>query len=642
MKHNYKIRKLAALLAVITLSLLPAACSGQQGAPAAAATTSPQAAESQASESQAPESQAAETAGTEAAGSGDAAESDPEETAQAVNAALSPIPFEYTDYIREYPGTEGSDLKFTASARLLRITAAGYEALQESLDELNAGWKQEADYAFASQAQEFASEELNEFLMSMLPYSAEQWCNMSRADSRVLSFSKSTCSWYGGAHPYSYQLGFSFDSADGRMLKLEDAVTDYNAFYREVLTALEKYPDSDYFFDEWKDTLKEEFYTEPEPQVNWMIDRDGLSVWFNQYDIAPYAMGPVELHFAAKEYKDLIKQEYFPDGIPEVEDSYSPYDKPITVSDLCREAGEYEDGVGNTFWYSYRLPEISGSDTEYIREANEEIEELKKGIVDEQMEAMKDGTSLYVFDVGYSAVTWNGITSVMVHSLEEGDMETYRCFNFREDGTKADNEEILEKFGLTTADFVKEARRALSEYVVEDTSGLDKEIADALREMGEQTLSEENCNDSLPLYITADRGLGFIAGYYTPAGAGYYKTAVSVPGTEHRQDGLTKININPQSTDNITLKDGSYEIRDSGAEKPVFFDASTVLIEGLPCYDDGCDPMTWMKRYLEHPAFVDTADDPYNYSGFAPGDIMTLLIDENRHVSVLQSIGYWD
>ena len=126
------------------------------------------------------------------------------------------------------------------------------------------------------------------------------------------------------------------------------------------------------------------------------------------------------------------------------------------------------------------------------------------------------------------------------------------------------------------------------------------------------------------------------------AGADCYETCFEITGTEHRPDGLTRVSVNPQSEGNIELKGSCYEIRDNDGKEVYRFDASTVLIGGLPCYDDGCDPMTWMQRYLDHPAYGEMTDDPYSISGFAMGDILTMLVDENGHVSVLQFISYWD
>ena len=552
-------------------------------------------------------------------------------------AAVS-IAYELNDYIREYPGTPWDEPGFIADTQTITVTEEGYETLQHSLDELNRHWKEQADYAFATQAESFAAGEVNEYLQALLPFTFSQWPVMSRADSAVFSFAASNSSWYGGAHPYSYQVGYSFDSASGKALELADVVTDYDAFYEEVLRTLEKYPDSDYFFEDWKDTLKNEFYDDPEQIVHWNLDRDGINVWFNQYELGPYAMGPVYLDFAAADYPDLIRQEYFPEGLPEIA---AGEEASISVYDLCNETGRYEDGVGNEYKYSYRLPEIAGPDTEDIRAINGEIAELKKDYIDSELEMMKDGTSLDVFDSRYSVVTWKGITSILLTIRMDADITLYRTWNLHQDGTKAENAEVMGLFDMTPDSFEAAVRENLESQVAFDPDYLESEFGKEMKRAQELTLSEDNCSAALPVYITRNRALGYVCRIYSAAGADSYDYVFEIPGTDHRPDGLRLVEINPQSADNIVRKNGCYELRDANGDEVYRFDDKTVLIQGLPCYDDACDSMTWMERYLGHPAYAESSDN-FSYSGFAMGDIMTLLVDENNHISVLQSISYWD
>ncbi len=623
------------------------AASGENAPETKAAADS--AASEQAADSAATDSATSEQTGSDAAASEGASQEKAEaadnagtasETENDKKAQLAALPYEITEYIREYPGMDGMDIKFVADAELLKVTSDRYGKLQDTLDELNGSWKDQADYAFATQAKEFASGEVNEYLQGLLPFSSHQLVTVTRADEVCFSFYKTTDSWYGGAHPFAYQVGFNIDSTSGKVLELEDAVTDYDAFYEEVIRALEEHENSDYYFEDWKDTLKAEFYDDPSQQVNWVLTQGGISVWFNQYEIAPYAAGPVYLDFPAAKYGDLIRKELFAGEIPEAEDRHTK--KAVYAEDLLSEQGDYEDSVGNSYYYSYRLPKIAGPDTEDIRRINAEIGKLKKDYIDGELEAIKEGTSLSVFDAGYSCVNWNGITSVLVRIHMDGDYTLYRCWNLSQDGKEADNADVTALFGLTPESFVKAAHDAVEPAVDFDPDWFDKSEREEMQRIKEKTLSEDNINASLPVYITADRGLGFVCRVYSMAGAEYYENLFEIPDTEHRPDGLTRVNINPQTQENIALKDGYYEITDNADGAKYRFDDNTVLIEGLPCYDDGCDAMVWLKRYLDHPAYGEFTDDPYSISGFAPGDIMTLLVGKDGHIAVLESIGYWD
>ena len=613
-----------------------------ESAAEAAAGKDEEAAEDKAAAEQAAPEEASDAAVLDAAEQAKAEAPDAAETETDTEkkAQLAALPYEITEYIREYPGMDGMDLKFVADAELLKVNSDRFGNLQNTLDELNGAWKDQADYAFATQAKEFASGEVNEYLQGLLPFSSHQFVTVARADAACFSFYKTTDSWYGGAHPFAYQVGFSIDSTSGKVLELEDVLTDYDAFYEEVIRALEEQENSDYFFEDWKDTLQAEFYDDPSQQVNWVLTRDGISVWFNQYEIAPYAAGPVYLDFPVQGYGNLIREELFAGEIPEAEDKHT--EKAVFAEDLLSEQGSYEDSVGNYYYYSYRLPEITGPDTEDIRKINAEIQKLKKDYIDGELEAIKEGTSLSVFEAGYSCVTWNGITSVLVRIHMEGDYTLYRCWNLLQDGTEADNADVTALFGLTPESFVEAAYDAVEPAVDFDPDWFDKSVSEEMQSIREKTLSKDNINASLPVYITQDRGLGFICRVYSIAGADYYENLFEIPDTEHRPDGLTRVNINPQTQDNFSLKDGYYEITNNADGAKYRFDDNTVLVEGIPCYDDGCDAMTWLERYLDHPAYGEFTDDPYSISGFAPGDIMTLLVGKDGHIAVLESIGYWD
>lgn len=637
----------AAVPALIA-ALLLAACGGSAagaGAPAAADTqteASDSAGETvsetapSAQEKESEESSAAELESIPAA----------EESAPEVEAAdeeASSIEYEITDYSRTYPGIDDEDVRFVSSAEFIRITTPGYEALQASLDELNDLNKSDADAAFANQAADFAANGLNEYLQQLLPFSAESALNIERTDPVIFSLAAADSYWYGGAHPYSYQLGFNYDSKSGKPLELYDLVTDKDAFYEVLYTALSGHEYKEGFFEDWEDTLKKEYYQEEYYHLNWIAANDGIRIWFNQYDIAPYAAGPITLSIAAADHPELIKAEYFPEDLAAPKDPDSAEDEnKLYVYDLVNESGSIDNGDGYTFSYHFRLPEIGWLETEDIKEINDEIKELKASQVDPELESIEKGEKPVITHAGYASVTWNGITSVRVSIDTPSDEKIWRCWNLYQDGTKATNEEVLALFGLTPEKFTDMAKESLAERVDWNLEGLSEDMAEELDKLREQTLSEDNVNAGLPLFITGEHGLGFIGGFYTPAGSGYVETPILVPGTEHRPDGLTKVDINPMSEDNYTLDGDVCEIRDNGSGKIYIFDKDTVLIEGLPCYDDACDPMTWIQRYLDHPANGSMTDDGYSLSGFAPGDILTILVDDADHIKVLQEITYWD
>lgn len=106
------------------------------------------------------------------------------------------------------------------------------------------------------------------------------------ADRDYLSFDTKEYSYFGGAHGNTVIRVGTISRATGRILKVGDFVTDVkraalkNALYDGAVKALGG---------------KENLQSEVEVVENFYIAKDGLHFVFNEYEIACYAAGPVEL-----------------------------------------------------------------------------------------------------------------------------------------------------------------------------------------------------------------------------------------------------------------------------------------------------------------------------------------------------------
>ncbi len=154
-------------------------------------------------------------------------------------------------------------------------------------------------------------------------YSLESTVAVRRADDKIFSYVRQNFSFTGGAHPSTAYTGYNYDPETGKVLNLQDVVTDYDGLYQAVLDALKKVnesQDNSVFFDEYEDTVKSMFYGASADDtassedygltytLNWVMTDDGLYIIFNQYDIAPYAAGQfvAEVPFAT----GLINENY--------------------------------------------------------------------------------------------------------------------------------------------------------------------------------------------------------------------------------------------------------------------------------------------------------------------------------------------
>ena len=217
------------VLAALALALALSSCAGSGGnaeasAEETAAETTVSAPETTVSDDTAVES-------TDASTDAETEESVEAESPDTEDETVSAVEYEISGYGRTYPGLDDEDVRFTANAEFIHITTPGHDALQASLDELNSANRRQADEAFSQQAKEFAAGNVTGFQLQFLPYSDESTLSVSRADSVIFSVATTHSSWYGGAHPYSYQTACNYDSQSGRKLELTDLVTDGEAFY---------------------------------------------------------------------------------------------------------------------------------------------------------------------------------------------------------------------------------------------------------------------------------------------------------------------------------------------------------------------------------------------------------------------------
>lgn len=115
----------------------------------------------------------------------------------------------------------------------------------------------------------------------------------------LLSISAEGYTYYGGVHPNSYSRAWNFDLTTGKFLTADDladessrygdASTFQRAIYWQMLNEVEEKRMADVYFSDY-DSYLHDFPT----FATLNFTEDGLTVTFDQYIIAPYAVGPQE------------------------------------------------------------------------------------------------------------------------------------------------------------------------------------------------------------------------------------------------------------------------------------------------------------------------------------------------------------
>ena len=123
----------------------------------------------------------------------------------------------------------------------------------------------------------------------------------------ILSYAVERYVFTGGAHGSNYRIFYNYNLADGQMLHEEDL---FAPGYEEPLTELllQNIVEQNEDFQLIED-LKHYGYNVDEihPNDNFFLTDSSLVYVFNQYEIAPYALGETEIAVSYEQLRELLK-----------------------------------------------------------------------------------------------------------------------------------------------------------------------------------------------------------------------------------------------------------------------------------------------------------------------------------------------
>ena len=167
-------------------------------------------------------------------------------------------------------------------------------------------------------------------------YSNYQQLGIARHDEAVVSLLSLSSLYSGGSHPNSVQMAYNLDIANQRVLRLEDVIEEKAApeLARMVREGVdEKFAVIDGgngLFEDYSDTIANSMLY-GNMTAYWYLNDTGLVIFYNQYELGPYAAGIIKVELPYAELEGILLADYFPvpgDG---------------TSGDLCLK-GEWEDG----------------------------------------------------------------------------------------------------------------------------------------------------------------------------------------------------------------------------------------------------------------------------------------------------------
>lgn len=151
---------------------------------------------------------------------------------------------------------------------------------------------------------------------SFYSYSNYQELGVARHDSKVVSLVVLSSVYSGGAHPNTVQTAWNLDMEQRRVLTLEDVLHPGGA---ERLAGIVKSRIEEKFlslgenalFADYDETIEGAFASGAMTPY-WYLNDQGIIIFFNQFELGPYASGIVKAQISYGELEGILLESYFP------------------------------------------------------------------------------------------------------------------------------------------------------------------------------------------------------------------------------------------------------------------------------------------------------------------------------------------
>jgi len=237
-----------------------------------------------------------------------------------------------------------------------------YPGLQKALEAQNNADKKHQEEFFEEQL-EYAKEAYESTYEVFNPYEVNLDAYVRRADTLVTSILYNSFYYSGGMHGSSYFYGKNYDTATGKVLKLDDVVKDKDKLCKAIEELERCYP-----YHSFDNGNSVEEILEDEELYSWTLDYNGITFYFPEYSLSNYNNDMQIVTVTYENNKDALKEKYTP--IPKAFGVGLTSDSPFYF-DVTG------DGEADKIWYAAYASDYS-SDGElniYINDDNQYIME---------------------------------------------------------------------------------------------------------------------------------------------------------------------------------------------------------------------------------------------------------------------------
>ncbi len=150
-------------------------------------------------------------------------------------------------------------------------------------------------------------------------YSNYQTMDVPRHDSSIVSLVCTSSVYSGGAHPSTVQMAYNLDLRQGVQLILEDVIYEESVqqLYQMVMEKVEQrfspYGEVYGLYEDYAQVLVQTLLSYGDMTAYWYLSDTGLVLYYNQYELAPYAAGIIQVELPYGELEGILKEEYHPE-----------------------------------------------------------------------------------------------------------------------------------------------------------------------------------------------------------------------------------------------------------------------------------------------------------------------------------------
>jgi len=163
---------------------------------------------------------------------------------------------------------------------------------------------------------DYAEEEQGQAGDSFYSFSHYFTMGVGRHDTKVASVLSLSSMYSGGAHPSTVQTAVNLDMKELRILTLEDVLEDGSdqSLLQMVLDSVqEKFaPVEEGLYPDYVEIVKNAL-TYGNMTSHWYFNETGLVIFFNQYELGPYAAGIIKLELPYDTLNGILRQEFMPE-----------------------------------------------------------------------------------------------------------------------------------------------------------------------------------------------------------------------------------------------------------------------------------------------------------------------------------------